>query len=152
MWRFWRYLPRAGRVTIFDRSWYGRVLVERIEDFASEAAWRRAYGEINDFEEQLIDHGTVVAKFWIHIDKDEQLKRFKAREATPYKRWKITDEDWRNREKWDHYEAAVDDMVTHTSTAFAPWTLVEGNDKRFARIKVIKTLCRQLEGALKKRK
>ena len=152
LWRFWRYLPRAGRVTIFDRSWYGRVLVERIEDFASDAAWRRAYGEINDFEEQLIDHGTVVAKFWIHIDKDEQLKRFKAREATPYKRWKITDEDWRNREKWDHYEAAVDDMVTHTSTAFAPWTLVEGNDKRFARIKVIKTLCRQLEGALKKRK
>ena len=148
LWRFWRHLPRAGRMAIFDRSWYGRVLVERVEGFADEAAWQRAYGEINDFEEQLTDHGTVVAKYWIHIDKDEQLRRFKARQATPHKRWKITDEDWRNREKWDEYEAAVDDMVARTNTPAAPWTLVEGNDKRFARLKVIKTLCQRLERVL----
>ena len=148
LWRFWRPLPRAGRMVIFDRSWYGRVLVERVEGFADGAAWQRAYGEINDFEEQLIDHGVVVAKYWIHIDKDEQLRRFKARQATPHKRWKITDEDWRNREKWDEYEAAVDDMVARTHTAAAPWTLVEGNDKRFARLKVIETFCQQLEQAL----
>ena len=148
LWRFWRHLPRAGRVAIFDRSWYGRVLVERVEGFADEAAWQRAYGEINDFEKQLIDHGMVVAKYWIHIDKDEQLRRFKSRQATPHKRWKITDEDWRNREKWDEYEAAVDDMVARTHTPAAPWTLVEGNDKRFARLKVIETLCQQLEQAL----
>ena len=148
LWRFWRHLPRAGRVAIFDRSWYGRVLVERVEGFADEAAWQRAYGEINDFEKQLIDHGMVVAKYWIHIDKDEQLRRFKSRQATPHKRWKITDEDWRNREKWDDYEAAVDDMVARTHTPAAPWTLVEGNDKRFARLKVIETLCQQLEQAL----
>lgn len=148
LWRFWRYLPRAGRVVIFDRSWYGRVLVERIEGYASEMAWKRAYREINDFEEQLVDHGMLVAKFWIHIDKEQQLKRFKARQVTPYKRWKMTDEDWRNRDKWNHYEAAVDDMVTQTSTPCAPWTLVEGNDKRFARIKVIKTLCQQLQKVL----
>ena len=148
LWRFWRHLPRAGRVAIFDRSWYGRVLVERIEGFADKAAWQRAYGEINDFEKQLTDHGMVVAKYWIHIDKDEQLRRFKARQATPYKRWKITDEDWRNRKKWDDYEAAVDDMVARTHTAAAPWTLVEGNDKRFARLKVIETFCQQLEQTL----
>ena len=148
LWRFWRHLPRAGRVAIFDRSWYGRVLVERVEGFADEAAWQRAYGEINDFEKQLIDHGMVVAKYWIHIDKDEQLRRFKSRQATPHKRWKITDEDWRNREKWDDYEAAVDDMVARTHIPAAPWTLVEGNDKRFARLKVIETLCQQLEQAL----
>ena len=148
LWRFWRHLPRAGRVVIFDRSWYGRVLVERVEGFADEAAWQRAYGEINDFEKQLIDHGMVVAKYWIHIDKDEQLRRFKSRQATPHKRWKITDEDWRNRERWDEYEAAVDDMVARTHPPAAPWTLVEGNDKRFARLKVIETLCQQLEQAL----
>ena len=148
LWRFWRHLPRAGRVAIFDRSWYGRVLVERVEGFADEAAWQRAYGEINDFEKQLIDHGMVVAKYWIHIDKDEQLRRFKSRQVTPHKRWKITDEDWRNREKWDDYEAAVDDMVARTHIPAAPWTLVEGNDKRFARLKVIETLCQQLEQAL----
>ena len=148
LWRFWRPLPRAGRMVIFDRSWYGRVLVERVEGFADEAAWQRAYGEINDFEAQLIDHGMAVAKYWIHIDKDEQLRRFKARQATPHKRWKITDEDWRNREKWDEYEVAVDDMVAHTHTPAAPWTLVEGNDKRFARLKVIETFCQQLEQAL----
>lgn len=149
LWRFWRHLPRAGRMTIFDRSWYGRVLVERVEGFADEAAWKRAYGEINDFEEQLTDHGIVVAKYWIHIDKDEQLRRFKARQATPHKRWKITAEDWRNREKWDDYEAAVDDMIARTHTTTARWTLVEGNDKRFARLKVIETLCQRLERALK---
>ncbi len=148
LWRFWRPLPRAGRMVIFDRSWYGRVLVERVEGFADEAAWQRAYGEINDFEEQLTDHGAVVAKYWIHIDKDEQLRRFKARQVTPHKRWKITDEDWRNREKWDEYEVAVDDMVARTHTPAAPWTLVEGNDKRFARLKVIETFCQQLEQAL----
>ena len=148
LWRFWRPLPRAGRMVIFDRSWYGRVLVERVEGFADGAAWKRAYGEINDFEAQLTDHGIVVAKYWIHIDKDEQLRRFKSRQVTPHKRWKITDEDWRNREKWDEYEAAVDDMVARTHTTAAPWTLVEGNDKRFARLKVIETFCQQLEQAL----
>jgi len=148
MWRFWRHLPAAGRVTIFDRSWYGRVLVERVEGFASVDEWQRAYTEINDFEEQLVDHGVVLVKFWIHIAKDEQLRRFKDREETPYKRWKMTDEDWRNRKRWDEYEAAVDDMVTYTSTAFAPWTLVEGNDKRFARVKVLETLCKALKARL----
>ena len=152
LWRFWRHLPRAGRVTLFDRSWYWRVLVERIEGFASEAEWKRAYAEINDFEEQLVERGAVVLKYWIHISKEEQLQRFKARENTPYKSWKITDEDWRNREKWEEYEAAVNDMVTLTSTGIAPWTLVEGNDKRFARIKVLKTACERLQEALKAQK
>lgn len=144
LWRFWRHLPRAGRVTIFDRSWYGRVLVERVEGFATEPEWRRAYSEIRDFEEQLVHHGMVLCKFWIHVTKDEQLRRFKEREATPYKRWKLTDEDWRNREKWDDYEAAVNDMVERTSTSHAPWTLVEGNDKRFARLKALATLNERL--------
>jgi polyphosphate:AMP phosphotransferase len=148
LWRFWRHLSRAGRVTLFDRSWYGRVLVERVENLASEEEWKRAYAEINDFEEQLIEHGIVLVKFWLHITSDEQLARFKAREETPHKRWKLTDEDWRNREKWVDYERAVNDMVQHTSTLHAPWTLVEGNDKRFARVKVIRTLCEQLESAL----
>jgi polyphosphate kinase 2 (PPK2 family) len=148
LWRFWRHLPRAGRVMLFDRSWYGRVLVERVEGFAHAAEWKRAYSEINDFEEQLIERGAVIIKYWIHIGTDEQLQRFKARENTPYKRWKITDEDWRNRKKWAQYEAAVDDMVTLTSTSFAPWTLVEGNDKRFARIKVLQTACERLQAAL----
>ena len=148
LWRFWRHLSRAGRVTIFDRSWYGRVLVERIEGFATETAWRRSYGEINDFENQLIEHGIVLVKFWLHITKEEQLARFKLREKTPYKRWKLTDEDWRNREKWGDYEAAVNDMVQYTSTRTAPWTLVEGNDKRFARVKVVRTFADRLEAAL----
>ena len=143
LWRFWRHLSRAGRLTIYDRSWYGRVLVERVEGLASEGGWKRAYSEINDFEEQLIDHGIVLLKYWIHITNDEQLARFKARELVPYKRWKLTDEDWRNREKWDDYALAVHDIVQHTSTLHSPWTLVEGNDKRFARVKVIKTLCKQ---------
>jgi polyphosphate:AMP phosphotransferase len=152
LWRFWRHIPRAGRFTIFDRSWYGRVLVERIEGFATENAWRRAYAEITDFEEQLTESGIVLAKFWLQITQDEQLRRFEARRETPYKRYKLTEEDWRNREKWDLYELAVNDMVERTSTQFAPWTLVEGNDKRFARIKVLKTLCASLERALERDK
>jgi polyphosphate:AMP phosphotransferase len=149
LWRFWRHLPRRGRLTIFDRSWYGRVLVERIEGFCSEADWMRAYGEINDFEKQLVDHDTIVVKFWLSISKDEQLRRFKERESIPFKRFKITEEDWRNREKWDDYERAVCDMVERTSTDLAPWTLVEANDKYFARIKILKTLCNRIEAALK---
>ena len=148
LWRFWRHLPRRGRFTFFDRSWYGRVLVERIEGFCSEADWMRAYSEINDFESRLSRHETVVVKFWLAISKDEQLRRFKQREKTPFKRFKITDEDWRNREKWDAYETAVCDMVDRTSTAGAPWTLVEANNKYFARIKVLKTLCAAVEAAL----
>ncbi|MEX3007274.1 polyphosphate:AMP phosphotransferase [Hoeflea sp. TYP-13] len=148
LWRFWRRLPRDGHIAIFDRSWYGRVLVERIEGFASEDDWRRSYAEINDFEEQLIEHGTVLVKCWIHITEDEQLARFKLREKTPYKRWKLTEEDWRNRDKWSDYEAAVNDMVQYTSTSTAPWTLVEGNDKRYARVKVVQTFCERLSAAL----
>ncbi|MCY6382155.1 polyphosphate:AMP phosphotransferase [Hoeflea prorocentri] len=148
LWRFWRRMPRDGYVTIFDRTWYGRVLVERIEGFANEDEWRRAYAEINEFEDQLIEHGTILVKYWIHITKDEQLARFKLREKTPYKRWKLTDEDWRNRDKWGQYEQAVNDLVQYTSTSTAPWTLVEGNDKRFARVKVVETYCRQLAEAL----
>lgn len=144
LWRFWRHLSRAGRITIFDRSWYGRVLVERVEGFASEAEWRRAYAEINDFESQLCEHGIVLLKYWIHITQDEQLARFKAREKTAYKNWKLTDEDWRNRKKWGAYEEAVQDMVQYTSTGQAPWILVEGNDKRYARLKVLKTFCDRL--------
>jgi polyphosphate kinase 2 (PPK2 family) len=153
LWRFWRQLTRAGRITIFDRSWfdrswYGRVLVERVEGFATEDEWKRAFAEINEFEEQLTDHGILLLKFWEHITKDEQLARFKAREETPHKRWKLTEEDWRNREKWDDYELAVNDIVEHTSTHTAPWVLIEGNDKRFARIKVINTFCDRLEAML----
>ena len=148
LWRFWRHLSRAGRINIFDRSWYGRVLVERVEGFASEDEWKRAFAEINEFEEQLTDHGILLLKYWVHITKDEQLARFKSREETPHKRWKLTEEDWRNREKWDDYEWAVNDIVEHTSTHSAPWVLVEGNDKRFSRIKVISTFCDRLEAML----
>jgi polyphosphate:AMP phosphotransferase len=148
LWRFWRRLPRQGDVAIFDRSWYGRVLVERVEKFCSDADWRRAYGEINDFEAEMSDAGAIVIKFWLAISKDEQEVRFKAREETGYKRYKITDEDWRNREKWDEYTAAVCDMVDHTSTSTAPWTLVEANDKYHARVKVLKTICERLEESL----
>ena len=150
LWRFWRYLPRAGRFTVFDRSWYGRVLVERIEGFATEQEWRRAYGEINDFERQLVRHGIVLVKFWLHIHPDEQEQRFEARRQVPYKRWKLTPEDFRNRGKWHEYEIAVHDMVERTSTRVAPWHLIEGNDKRFARVKVLKTVCEALEGALER--
>jgi polyphosphate:AMP phosphotransferase len=148
LWRFWRHLPRSGRVTIFDRSWYGRVLVERVEKFCAEGDWLRAYAEINDFEEQLARNGAVVAKFWLAITADEQLKRFRDREKTQFKRFKITEEDWRNRGKWDDYERAVCDMIDRTSTQIAPWTLVEANDKNFARIKVLRTLCDRIEETL----
>jgi polyphosphate:AMP phosphotransferase len=150
LWRFWRHVPRKGRVTIFDRSWYGRVLVERVEKFCSEFDWMRAYGEINDFEAQLTRNHTVVVKFWLTISKEEQLRRFKEREKIGFKRFKITEEDWRNREKWAAYEQAIGDMVDRTSTKAAPWTLVEANDKHFARIKILKTLCQRIESAMKK--
>ena len=148
LWRFWRRLPRKGHVAVFDRTWYGRVLVERVEGFASEAEWLRAYGEINQFEEQLAESGIVVAKFYLTTSKEEQLRRFEARADSPLKGFKITDEDWRNREKWDAYAHAVNDMVDRTSTPAAPWTLVEAEDKRWARVKVLKTLCRRIEAAL----
>ena len=149
LWRFWRHVPRVGRVTIFDRSWYGRVLVERVEGFAQEADWMRAYAEINDFEDQMVRSGAIVVKFWLAITAEEQLKRFKEREKTRFKRFKITEEDWRNRKKWDDYERAVCDMIDRSSTEIAPWTLVEANDKYHARIKVLKTLCDRIEDALK---
>jgi polyphosphate:AMP phosphotransferase len=148
LWRFWRHIPRRGRLTIFDRSWYGRVLVERVEGFCSEADWMRAYSEINDFEAQLVRHNIVVIKFWLAISKEEQLERFKERERIGFKRFKITEDDWRNRNKWDEYERAVCDMVDRTSTEIAPWTLIEANDKNFARIKILKTLCKQIEAAM----
>jgi polyphosphate:AMP phosphotransferase len=148
LWRFWRHIPRLGGFTIFDRSWYGRVLVERVEGLAQELDWMRAYAEINDFEEQLTRYDTVLVKFWLSITKEEQLRRFKAREKVRFKRFKITKEDWRNRTKWDQYERAVCDMVDRSSTEIAPWTLVEANDKLHARIKVLKTLCDRIEAAL----
>jgi polyphosphate:AMP phosphotransferase len=147
LWRFWRNIPSYGRVAIFDRSWYGRVLVERVEGFASTADWARAYDEINQFEEELLEHGAVLVKLWLAIDQEEQLRRFQEREQVGFKRFKITEEDWRNREKWDHYRTAVNDMIARTSTEIAPWTLVEANDKRHARIKVLETICGALESA-----
>jgi len=148
LWRFWRHMPRAGRVTIYDRSWYGRVLVERAEGFATEEEWTRAYPEIRNFEESLTHHGVAILKFWLHIDPDEQLRRFKEREQISYKQHKITEEDYRNRDKWDAYSLAVNDMVARTSTQAAPWVLVEGNDKRYARIKILKAYCEKLESML----
>ena len=144
LYRFWRRLPEAGQIAIFDRSWYGRVLVERVEGFCPPAAWQRAYSEINQFERELVEFGTVVLKFWLHISQAEQLRRFKARERTAYKAWKITDEDWRNRGKWEDYEQAVEDMLRKTSTYRAPWTIVEANDKLHARIKVLQTVADRL--------
>ena len=142
LWRFWRRLrpPEEKQILIFDRSWYGRVMVERLEGFCTEEEWKRAYREINEFERQLVDFGTILIKYWIHISKDEQLARFEGRKDTPYKAWKLTDEDWRNRDKWDEYEQAVNDMLLKTSTLTAPWTIVEGNCKWWARIKTLKTL------------
>ncbi len=150
LWRFWRRLkpPDEKQILIFDRSWYGRVLVERLEGFCTEAEWKRAYREINEFERQLVDFGTILVKFWIHISKEEQLHRFEARQETPYKAWKLTDEDWRNREKWDLYEEAINDMLLKTSTLTAPWTIVEGNCKWYARIKALKTLVEALTNEL----
>jgi polyphosphate:AMP phosphotransferase len=150
LWRFWRHLSRAGRISIFDRSWYGRVLVERVEGFARENEWKRAYAEINDFERELVARGIVVVKFWVHITKDEQLRRFAERERLAHKRWKLTDEDWRNRKRWKAYARAVDEMVGRTSLPATPWTLVEGNDKNYARLKILRTmgdrLARAVEG------
>jgi polyphosphate:AMP phosphotransferase len=151
LWRFWRDLPPAGQVVIFDRSWYGRVLVERVEGFATAPAWQRAYDEINDFEAQLVEAGCLLQKFWLHISPDEQMARFTARETTPYKKYKITDEDYRNRERWGDYEAAVDQMVLRTSTDSAPWHLVSAEDKQNARVEVLETLTSGLKAALKKR-
>ena len=140
LWRFWRHLPRRGMLAIFDRSWYGRVLVERVEGFAKEEEWKRGFKEINSFERQLRDFGTILAKFWIHISQEEQFRRFEERKAIGYKSWKLTDEDWRNRQKWSVYEEAVEEMLVKTSTKTAPWSLVEGNDKYWSRVKVLSTL------------
>jgi polyphosphate:AMP phosphotransferase len=148
LWRFWRNVPRQGKIGIFDRTWYGRVLVERVEGFCTEADWLRAYGEINDFEHELIESGVIVVKFWLQISQEEQLKRFKEREKIEFKRFKITQEDWRNREKWGEYQQAICDMVERTSTGNAPWTLVEANDKNYARVKILRTLCTRLETEL----
>lgn len=148
LWRFWKDLPRDGFITIFDRSWYGRVLVERIEGFANEAEWQRAYREIVEFEKEITRHGTLLMKFWIHISRDKQLNRFRSREIIPHKQHKITDEDWRNRQRWDEYAAAVNDMVAYTKET-SKWTLIAGNNKRFARIQTIHTICNTLEAALK---
>lgn len=148
LWRFWRHIPRKGRFAIFDRSWYGRVLVERVEGFCAVSDWMRGYSEINDFEEQLVRRQIVVVKFWLAISKEEQLRRFEDRQKTGFKTFKITEEDWRNRDKWDAYEHAVCDMIERTSSMAAPWTLVEANDKNFARIKILTTLCDQIEKAL----
>lgn len=150
LWRFWRHLPRQGSVTIYDRSWYGRVLVERLEGFCAPEDWQRAYSEINSFEEQLVEAGIVLGKFWIAVSPEEQLRRFREREETPYKQYKMCEEDWRNREKWPAYEAAACDMIERTGTEIAPWTLVEGDNKRWARIKVLKTVCHSLGEALEK--
>lgn len=149
--RFWLPLPRTGHVTIFDRSWYGRLLVERVEGYCTPAEWRRSFGEIVEFERQLVEHGTVVLKFWLHISKSEQLQRFRAREQTPHKRHKIDQEDWRNRAKWDAYEVAVGDLLALTSTDFAPWHVVAANEKRHARIQVMRTTCKAFEEAIQKK-
>jgi polyphosphate kinase 2 (PPK2 family) len=149
LWRFWRHMPRVGRVAIFDRTWFGRVLVERVEGFCSEADWLRAYAEINDFEHDLWRAGGIVVKFWLQITDDEQLRRFEERAKIEHKRFKITEEDWRNREKAGAYHEAVCDMVDRTSSGTAPWTLVESNDKYFARVKILRTICERIEKELK---
>ena len=147
LWRFWTRLPRSGHVCIFDRTWYGRVMVERLEGFCTEDDWKRAYNEMNEFERQLTDWGAVVIKFWIHIDQDTQLARFTDRQNTPEKQWKLTEEDWRNREKWPQYEEAIDEMLQKTSTENAPWYIIESNDKKYARIKALKIVIKALEKA-----
>ena len=149
LWRFWTRLPKDGHIAIFDRTWYGRVMVERLEGFCSENDWKRAYNEMNEFEKELHDWGAVIIKFWVQIDKDTQLERFNDRQNNPEKRWKITDEDWRNREKWDQYEEAVDEMLKKTSTTFAPWHILESVDKKYARIKALKIVIEEIEKALK---
>lgn len=149
LWRFWNRLPKDGHIAIFDRTWYGRVMVERLEGFCSENDWQRAYNEINEFEYELASWGAVVIKFWVQIDKDVQLERFTDRQNTPSKQWKITDEDWRNREKWDLYETAIDEMLQKTNTTYAPWVILESNNKKYARIKALKTVIEMLEKKLK---
>ena len=148
LYRFWRRLPEQGQIAIFDRSWYGRVLVERVEGYCAEADWKRAFSEINQFERQLTDFGAIIFKFWMQISKEEQLRRFEERKRINYKSWKITDEDWRNRGKWEDYEVATEEMLLKTSTPNAPWTLVEANDKYFSRIKVLRTVADKLKHAL----
>jgi polyphosphate kinase 2 (PPK2 family) len=148
LWRFWRHIPSHGRAVIFDRSWYGRVLVERVEKFCGEFDWMRAYTEINDFEEQLAGSGAIVAKFWLAITPAEQLRRFKARQDTSYKRFKITAEDWRNRKKWPEYERAVNDMIERTSTEHGPWSVIASDDKLFSRIETLERLCGRIEASL----
>lgn len=145
LWRFYNRLPKTGHVAIYDRTWYGRVMVERLEGYCSENDWQRAYNEINEFEKDLTDWGAIVIKFWIQIDKDTQLERFTLRQNTPEKQWKITDEDWRNREKWDLYEGAIDEMISKTSTNFAPWYVIESNDKKYARIKALETVIEEIK-------
>lgn len=148
LWRFWTRLPKTGHIAIFDRTWYGRVMVERLEGFCSENDWKRAYNEINEFEKELYDWGAVIIKFWVQIDKVAQLRRFTDRQNTPEKQWKITDEDWRNREKWDQYEEAVNEMIAKTSTTYAPWHVLESVDKKYARIKALKIVIEELEKVL----
>ena len=148
LWRFWTRLPKTGHIAIFDRTWYGRVMVERLEGFCSENDWMRAYNEINEFEKELHDWGAVIIKFWVQIDKDTQLERFNERQNTPEKQWKITEEDWRNRDKWDQYETAVNEMIAKTSTTYAPWYVLESVDKKYARIKALKIVIKELEKAL----
>ena len=148
LYRFWRRLPEAGRVAVFDRSWYGRVLVERVEGFATETEWRRAYREIREFEQQMHDSGAVLFKFWMHLSPEEQLRRFRSRESDPRKQWKLTQEDWRNRDKWDAYLEAVEEMIDETHTDDAPWTIIEGDCKRWARVKVLRTLVEHLNAAI----
>ena len=150
LWRFWRQLPPRRHFTIYDRSWYGRVLVERVEKYATEAEWMRAYAEINDFEYQLHHAGIAVMKFWLAVSKDEQLRRFKEREKTRFKRFKITDEDWRNRKKWDDYQVAASDMIERTSTSYAPWHVVDANDKHFARISILDTVRKSLRDTIER--
>ncbi|MHB1151582.1 MAG: polyphosphate:AMP phosphotransferase [Eubacteriales bacterium] len=145
MWRFWNSLPKNGHIAIYDRSWYGRVMVERVEQFCSDEQWKRAFDEINHFEMNLCEWGAVIIKLWLHIDRDEQLVRFNDRQNSDDKKWKITDEDWRNRNKWDLYEKAVDDMLRYTNTENAPWVVIESNDKKFARVKAINAVITQTE-------
>ena len=149
LWRFWNHLPKSGHIAIFDRTWYGRVMVERLEGFCTDNDWQRAYNEINEFEKELVDAGTIVIKYWVQIDSDTQLARFTDRQNTPEKQWKITEEDWRNREKWDLYEQAINEMITKTNTTFAPWHVLESNDKRYARIKALRILVDAIEDACK---
>ncbi len=148
LWRFWTRLPRHGQLAIFDRTWYGRVLVERVEKFAQPHEWKRAYNEINQFERMLVDNGTIIIKLWLHVSKDEQLKRFKARQQDDYKKWKITDEDWRNRKKWTAYTQAIEDMFAETSTAHAPWHVIEGDRKWYARVRALQLVVETLEREL----